>query len=98
MTDKRNCGHEDWCDCKPTINSKVKHKRNMKQTFNIKLFTTLAVLIGYIVATNQYFEYVINREVNTEIAMIVSWIWIMVSYYALKLVTANVIDLVKYKK
>jgi hypothetical protein len=69
-----------------------------KHKFSIKLATTIAVLMGYIFTTGQFFELVINRPMLGEFQIVLSWIWIMVSYYALKLVTTNIIDLVKHKK
>lgn len=71
----------------------------MNKKFNhIKLWSTIAIMIVYIYATGVLAEFVINREVVGELQLLSLFIWGMVSYYAIKLVKTNFINLFKQEK
>lgn len=74
-------------------------KKVMSKKFNhIKLWATIAIVLGYIFSTGQIAEFVLNREVAGEIQLLFLFGWGMVSYYTIKLVGTNFINLFKKEK
>jgi hypothetical protein len=71
----------------------------MNKKFNhIKLWSTIAIMLGYFYLTGQIAEYAINREVAGELQLLIVFLWGMVSYYTIKLVKTNFINLFKQKQ
>jgi hypothetical protein len=71
----------------------------MNKKFNhIKLWLTIAIVFGYIYSIGQVAEFIINREVAGELQLLIVFLLVMVSYYTIKLVKTNFINLFKQKK
>jgi hypothetical protein len=71
----------------------------MNKKFNhIKLWLTIAIVFGYIYSIGQIAEFIINREVAGELQLLIVFLLVMVSYYTIKLVKTNFINLFKQKK
>ena len=71
----------------------------MNKKFNhIKLWLTIAIVFGYIYSIGQIAEFIINREVAGELQLLIVFLLVMVSYYTIKLVKTNFINLFKQKQ
>lgn len=65
---------------------------------NQPLWITIAVILIYLFLADLYFENVINKEMRYELQLVFSFVFILITFYVIRLIVKNVMDQIKLKK
>lgn len=65
---------------------------------NYTLWITVAVILIYLFLADLYFENVINKEMRFELQLVISFVFILITFYVIRLIVKNVMDQIKFKK